>query len=282
MEELEIEQIINSVQANWSKDYIIRYLYVKLAPYFRKDLKYFLATEEEKLEEFKSGFVNRGKNIVCSTLADYYVNLYQTFGIEAKKIVANSAKIPLFAVIVRGNYGWFFIDPLNDLFNNQYGLKTTEFGMIPHYKTLTRNYPELVSLSKEYIEEIDKSLGLPATLDDYFDKLHLEMTNSNFCREHFNWHNSAREDLFIRKMEFSRDELLNIGKVSGPLERIKLYLFLERTLFFKYEKRNLKIWLNQDYEVPRTQIEYTNFSNGNSVLYQEVHDDKKFTLKRLR
>lgn len=282
MEKLEIDQIINSVPSNWSNDYIIRYLYVKLAPYFRKDLKYFLATEEEKFKEFKQGFVNRGRNIVCSTLADYYVDLYQTFGIEARKIVANSAKIPLFAVIVKGDHGWFFIDPINDLFNNQYGLKTTEFGVIPYYKTLARNYPELVSLSKEYVDGIDKSLGLPVPLNDYFDNLHLEMTSNHFCREHFNWHSNAGEELFIRKMEFSDEELLNIGQVNGPLERIKLYLFLERMLFFRFEKKNLKIWLNQDYDTPRAQIEYTNFRNGKSVLYQEEENNKRFTLKRLR
>lgn len=282
MEKCEVEQIINSVQTNWSKDYIIRYLYVKLAPYFRKDLKYFLATEEEKFNEYQLGFVNRGKNIVCSTLADYYVNLYQMFGIEAKKIIANSARIPLFAVIVKGDHGWFFIDPINDLFNNQYGLKTTEFGAIPHYKTLARNYPELICLPKEYIDDIDKNLGLSETLNDYFEKLHLEMTNRYFCKENLDWHSGAIEDLFIQKMEFSDENLLNLGQVNGLLERIKLYLFLERTLFFKFEKRNLKIWLNQDYEIPRPQIEYTNFNNGNSVLYQEVKEDKGFVLKRLR
>lgn len=281
MEEADVEQVINSVQANWSKDYIIRYLYVKLAPYFRRDLKYFLATEEEKFQQFSQGFINRGRDIVCSTLADYYVNLYQAFGIEAKKIAANSATIPLFAVIVHGDHGWFYIDPLNDLFNNQYGLKTTEFGTIPHYKTLATNYPDLEKLPKEYLAEIDKGLGINETLDAYFNKLHLEMTNRHSCRKRFDLDTNSREEFFISKMEFSSDNLLNLGKVNGSLERIRLYLFLERILFFKAEKRNLKIWLNQDYEIPRPQIEYISFDNGNSILYQEVKEDNKFLLKRL-
>ena len=125
----EMQKIINNVDKSWSKDLIIRYLYVRLAPFFKRDLKYFLASEEEKYKEYEKGFINRGFDIVCSTLADYYVDLFSSLGINAKKIVANSAKIPLFALIVEGDNGWYFLDPINDLFSNQYGLETTEFGI---------------------------------------------------------------------------------------------------------------------------------------------------------
>lgn len=278
MKDSEMETIINNVKTNWSKDHTIRYLYIKLAPFFQRDLKYFLATEEEKFKEYSQGFINRGRNIVCSTLADYYVELFQIFGIRAKKIAANSAKIPLFTVIVEGDHGWFFIDPLTDLFNNQYGLKTTEFGAIPHYKTLEKNYPFLEKLPKEYIDKIDEDLELPKTLDDYFRNLHLEMTNRHLIRKKFKTENEI--EIFRNKMEFSNQELINLGKVNGPFERIKLYLFLERVLFFKKEKRNLKIWLNKDYEIPRAQLEYTNFNTGDSTLYQEIKEDNQYVLKR--
>lgn len=278
MKDSEMETIINNVKTNWSKDHTIRYLYIKLAPFFQRDLKYFLATEEEKFKEYSQGFINRGRNIVCSTLADYYVELFQIFGIRAKKIAANSAKIPLFTVIVEGDHGWFFIDPLTDLFNNQYGLKTTEFGAIPHYKTLEKNYPFLEKLPKEYIDKIDEDLKLPKTLDDYFRNLHLEMTNRHLIRKKFKTENEI--EIFRNKMEFSNQELINLGKVNGPFERIKLYLFLERVLFFKKEKRNLKIWLNKDYEIPRAQLEYTNFNTGDSTLYQEIKEDNQYVLKR--
>lgn len=278
MKDSEMETIINNVKTNWSKDHTIRYLYIKLAPFFQRDLKYFLATEEEKFKEYSQGFINRGRNIVCSTLADYYVELFQIFGIRAKKIAANSAKIPLFTVIVEGDHGWFFIDPLTDLFNNQYGLKTTEFGAIPHYKTLEKNYPFLEKLPKEYIDKIDEDLELPKTLDDYFRNLHLEMTNKHLIRKRFKTENEI--EIFRNKIEFSNQELINLGKVNDPFERIKLYLFLERVLFFKKEKRNLKIWLNNDYEIPRAQLEYTNFNTGNSALYQEIKEDNQYVLKR--
>ncbi len=281
METSEMRNIIESVNTKWPKDYIIRYLYVKLAPFFQKDLEYFLLSDEEKFVEYSNGFVNRGRNIVCSTLADYYVELFQSFGIKAVKIAANSAKIPLFAVVVEGDYGWFFIDPLNDLFNNQYRLKTTEFGVIPRYETLKRKCPYLTALDSSYVDNIDKELELDDTLDDYFEELHIKMTNRHFIRNHFLVENDEKEKIFQCKMEFSNDKLINLGKVSGPFERIRLYLFLEKKIFFKTEKKNLKIWLNREYDVPRPSIEYTNHLTNNSVRYEEVKDNKQFVLKRI-
>ena len=31
----EMQKIINNIHANWSKDHVIRYLYVTLAPFFK-------------------------------------------------------------------------------------------------------------------------------------------------------------------------------------------------------------------------------------------------------
>lgn len=281
IETTEMKSIIFSVDNLWPKDYIIRFLYIKLAPFFQRDLKYFLATDEEKYREFSQGFINRGRNIVCSTLADYYVELYARFGIRAKKVAANSTKIPLFAVIVEGDNGYFYIDPLNDLFNNQYNLRPTEFGVVPHYKTLKNDYPFLHSLKSDYLSQIDNDLNLPETADKFFKDLHLKMTNRSFIRNYFNVEDNEKEKIFKYKMIFSSNELINLGNVSGAFERIKMYTFIERKLFFKEEKKNLKIWLNKEYELPRPNIEYTNFSTGNSVAFEEVEEKGQYVLKRL-
>lgn len=277
-----MQQIITQVSLSWPKDYIIRFLYVKLSPFFRRDLKYFLASDEEKMAEFQKGFINRGNNIVCSTISDFFVNLYTSFGIKAIKIVANSAKIPLFTIIVEGDHGWYFIDPLNDLFKNQYGLKTTEYGSIPHYKTLIKNYPHLISLSAEYISDIDCQLEIDKSLNDLYKILHYEMTNRNIVTEHFKISRSDRIRLFQKKMEFANNELINIGNVNGPFERLQLYLFLERMIFFKTEKRNLSIFLNtKTTSVPTPCIEYTSFKTGETSTYQEVKEGNQFVLKKV-
>lgn len=117
------------------------------------------------------------------------------------------------------------MDPLNDLFKNQYGLKLTEFGVVPHYKTLGNNYPFLIKLSNNYIAEIDNNIGLRNTLDDLFNIIHLEMTNRNFITDHFEVNKTNKRELFERKIEFANEYLINIGNVNGPFERKELYFF---------------------------------------------------------
>ncbi len=277
----EMQKIIKSVNLSWPKDYIIRYLYVNLAPFFRRDLKYFLATDEEKYQQYQAGFINRGFDIVCSTISDYFVNLFKSFGINAVKTAANSAKIPLFAVVVEGDNGWYFIDPLNDLFNNQYGLKTTEFGIIPYYKTLNSNFPHLISLPKEYIDDIDERLGIDKSLSTYFDRLHLEMSNRNLAKELYQIPSHDRLAIFESKMSFANESLINLGKVNGAFERIRLYLFLERVLFFKTEKRNLKIYLDTIQSIPKVHIEYKTPHNGKSILLEEQKEQEQYVLKKI-
>ncbi len=155
----DIQKVINNVNPSWDKDLIIRFLYINIAPFIARDLNYFCASEEEKEKQYKQGFINRFPYVVCKTFADFYVQVFNDLGIEAYCISANSAKIPLYALIVRGDKGWYFLDPLSDLLNNQYNLRTINFGIIPHYKTTNSMYPNLVSLPREYLEALDKTLN---------------------------------------------------------------------------------------------------------------------------
>lgn len=270
----QIEDVINQIKPDWSKDEIIRFLYIKLAPFFQRDLLYFTATDEEKYKEFQQGFINRGYNICCSTISDYYVNLFKEFGINAKKVAANSAKIPLFVVLVEGDNSWYYIDPLNDLFHNQYGLKTTEYGIIPHYKTLSQ-YHFLETLPKEYIESIDKKLGMPQTLDSAFQDLHMEMTERNSIFDFFQIEKGDYTSLFQHKIDFMNEHLINLGDVKGPYERIILYLFLERMLFFKNEKKNITIKLNKDGDTYYPFIEFYDHKSKQTTTYHEEDDGKQ-------
>jgi len=276
-----MEEIINQVKNNWSKDLIIRFLYIKLAPYFQRDLLYFLATEEQKEQEYKQGFINRFPNIVCSTLADFYVELFKTFGINARKIAANSTRIPLFAVIVEGDKGWYFIDFLNDLFNNQLGIKTTEYGKIPRYNTLRTNFP-LVLLSDEYINDIDLALGIDKSLSSYFSELHLWMTDKNSIRKSFKVDDADRIGVFLKKMAYANENIINLGHINGAFERIRLYLFLEKIMFFKTEKRNISISLDKTYSIPRPVIEYTSPYQKGTVSFVEERTDGEFILARIK
>ena len=161
----QIAEILRQVKFEWPKDYIIRFLYVKLAPIFQRDLDYFLASDEEKLKQFNQGFINKAPYIVCATISDLYVEIFKKYGIKAERVIANSAQIPLFALVVEGDKGLYFLDPLNDLFRNQYGLRPNYFGKIPRYKTVNTSHPNLVNLDHAYIDTIDNALGLQTLYD---------------------------------------------------------------------------------------------------------------------
>lgn len=272
-----MDEVINQVKSSWSKDLIIRFLYVKLAPYFQRDLLYFLATDVEKEMQYKQGFINRFPNVVCFTLADFYVDLFKQFGIDAKKVIANSAKIPLFAVIVKGDYGWYFIDPLSDLFSNQYGLRPYFFGIIPRYKTICHNHPEMVKLSHEYMTELDITLDINY-LDDFFSNLHQILTNRRDAKEFFGFPREVMIDLKERKLQFYNDTLINLGNVNGPYERAQLYKYLNDRILNRSEKRFTKVRLIGGLDNSHISIELINHEG--SLLYEEEKQDSKYVLTK--
>lgn len=275
----EMERIINQVKPNWSKDLIIRFLYIKLAPCFKRDLQYFLATEEEKYNQFRQGFINRFPNIVCSTLADFYVELFQEFGIYAKKIISNSAKIPLFALIVEGDHGFYFLDPINDLFSNQYGLRPYFFGIIPKYKTLQSNYPNLVYLSSEYVGELDQELGIPEFLDQRFSILHENLAHRHNACRYFHLPKDDKSDLRERKIELYNEEFINLGNVHGFYERAQLYKYLDDQIFNHGEKHYTLVEIRGGFENPYIHFELKK-RNADSIIYKEEQKDGKYILMK--
>ena len=270
-----MEEVINQVQNNWSKDLIIRFLYIKLAPYFQRDLLYFLASDKDKEKQYKQGFINRFPHIVCSTLSDFYVDLFKQFGINAKKVIANSAKIPLFAIIVQGEYGWYFLSPINDLFPNQYGLKPYFFGIIPRYKTICNNHPEIIKLPYEYVKELDTTLNIDF-LDDFFADLHQIFTNRKKASRFFNLPQEEKIDLKERKLQFYNNELINLGNVEGLFERAQLYKYLNDRILNRGEKRHVCIRIEDWPHNPHINLEIQNKTEN--ITYKEEKQEKTYRL----
>ncbi len=270
-----MEQIINQVENNWSKDLVIRFLYIKLAPYFQRDLLYFLSSDEEKEKQFKQGFINRFPHIVCSTLADFYVDLFLQFGINSKKVISNSAKIPLFAVIVEGDYGWYFLDPLSDLFANQYGLEPYFFGIIPRYNTIRTNHPELIKLPKEYIKELDDTLNFKY-FDEYFSDLHQKLSQRRTANEFFGLPPGQLTDLKERKLQFYNDKLINLGNVQGSFERAQLYKYLNDKILNRGEKRHVCVRIEDWINNPHISFEIKN--QEKSIIYEEEKQNGNYSL----
>lgn len=269
-----MEKVINQVKSNWNKDLIIRFLYIKLAPFFKRDLEYFLAGYEEKKRQYEMGFINRFPNIVCSTLSDFYVDLYNEFGINAKKVIATSSEIPLFALLVEGNHGFYFLDPLNDLFSNQYGLRPYFFGIIPRYKTINRNHPEITELPKEYVSELDEYLGIEY-LNSLFEDLGVTFKNRQRAREFFGYDKNEKIDLKEQKYEYMSDHFINIGSVNGVFERWQMYKYLTDRLLNHTERRFTTIFISEE-NTPHIEIELR--TKERPITFKEESIQDKYML----
>ncbi len=273
-----MDEIINQVKNTWSKDLIIRFLYIKLAPFVKRDLQYFLASDEEKLRQYSLGFINRFPDVVCSTLADYYVDLFNSFGINAKKVIATSSKIPLFALIVEGDYGFYFLDPLNDLFSNQYGLRPYYFGIIPRYKTIRANHPGLTQLDKEYVSELDEELNIKY-LNEYFKSLEDPLKNRQRAREFFGYDKNENIDLKEEKYKLMNDRFINIGNVHGTFERSQMYKYLSERLLNHTERRFTTATIIGGLDNPHMEIKIKT-KEGIILLEEEKHNEKYMLIKK--
>ena len=278
----QIAEILRQVKFDWPKDYIIRFLYVKLAPVFQRDLDYFLASDEEKLKQFNQGFINKTPYIVCATISDFYVEIFKKFGIKAERVRANSAQIPLFALVVWGDKGLYFLDPLNDLFRNQYGLRPNYFGKIPRYKTINNSHPNLVNLEHAYIDTIDSALGLQTLYDalhGFMNQLHTKLASRNSAFDYFGLERNNLFNLTQRKLQFYNDKLINIGDVKGPFERALLYAYLNGKLLDHRERQGMVVKINEDRDDPSLRIKLVR--GNNEASYQECFEDNKYVLKRM-
>lgn len=280
---LEMTEIIKQVNSGWTKDQIIRYLYIKLAPFFRKDPNYFFKTPEEQEEIYKKGFTFNGRDIVCMTLCQFYVELFQQFDINTVIVPVTTAKVPLHALLVQGDSGWYYLDPLSDLFKNQYGLRPTYFGIIvsscsEDFLKIVSQY-SLIKLANEYLDEIDEELGFNF-LNSYFKLLHRQFSVRNIACQFFDVDKNNRLGLVESKIEFIDKNLINLGSVNGILERRQIYKYLIGQIFDKSEKRFTKICCleGMPLTIKTGNMYYETFLERE---YQEINDGE-YHLKRIK
>lgn len=280
-----INKVINQVNLTWEKDEIIRFLYVKLAPFFERDLSYFLASEDEQFKIYQNGFRQKGKLVVCQTICKTYQSIYRDFKIDCHIITTNLKAIPHYALIVNGNYGWYYIDPLKDLFANQLGLKTEYFGCIPKHGIVKDEYPFLINLSQQYIKFIDTKLKLIINnfyMDTFFDVLNKEMVD-NKVHTFFNVNKNDYISLVLKKLYFANDHLINMGEIPGLYERLIFYKFLINKIYKKNEKKIIEPSLILDKDKYSLLIDFNFKTNNLHMTFREKKDNNgKFCLKKIK
>lgn len=282
----EVWKVIKSVDRSWSKDHIIRYLYINLAYCFEQDPHYFLADPEEQFAQYKKGFNYDEKLVVCSTLVDYYIEAFAFFGIRAVKIQATNVRIPLFAMIVAGEKGTYYMSPINDLFRCQYGLNTDSFATIPHNSWFSKKYTGLVRLSEEDLRNLDRDLKihqLGVSIADMFKELRKEMIVKSIACKHFGVDIDDSYNLTIRKLEFIKKELINLGCVRGICERNMMYGYIRGQILDKIEKAHTSVVYNFDEPFNIRTDFVVDYPDHDVEVYEDFCDSKgQFHLERIK
>lgn len=280
-----IDNVIKEINLKWNKDKIIRFLYVKLAPFFQRDLSYFLADSDEQLKIYQNGFKQKSNLVVCQTICEIYKSIYEEFNIKCLMITTNAKSVPHYALIVNGNYGWYYIDPLKDLFANQLGLKTQYFGCIPSYGTVKSEYPYLINLSEQYITSLDTSLKIIESgfyMDTFFDIINQEMTN-NKVYKFFEVEKNNHIQIILKKLQFVEEHLINMGHISGLYERCIFYKFIIDKIYIKNEKKCIEpslvcdknsyaLLLNLDFKK----------NNLHITCHEEKNNDGRYYLRKTK
>lgn len=244
-----------------------------------------MADDTKQLKMYKQGFKKDSHLVVCKTICDQYQEIYNLFNINCLVVTTNKKIVPHYGLIVEGNYGWYYIDPLKDLFANQLGLKTTFFGISPtKYSNITEEYPFLINLSPEYVKNLDKELKLLVNgiyMDTFFEMLHTEMTNN---KEYvfFSTNRNDQYSLMMKKLKYIKKYLINLGNIPGIYERNIFYNMLISCCFNKREKKFISSKIINDNSNYLIEINLTSkHQTDKELIYHEIKDNEKYYLKKL-
>lgn len=284
-----LEERLKEVNPTWDKDQIIRYLYVKLAPFFERDLDYFMSTEEEQMRMYQEGFKQNSKFVVCQTICEQYEQIYDEFNIKSRVIQTNVKQIPHYGLIVKGDHGWYYLDPLKDLFANQLGLKTEFFAATPgrySHNIVKECYPYLIDLPSEYVENMDHELGLNyhgIYMDSFFNQLHDEIT-SNKIFEYFDVEKGHQFEIMKKKLDFICEYLLHMGHVPGIYERNILWQYLIYMVFNRRERQFItsEILRTEDFYEIAVQLS-PKTDEADELHFREIKDQhKRYVLEKIK
>lgn len=277
----DIQKIIFDVQQNnWNADYAIRYVVVSISRFVKRDPKFFLAPEKERLNLI--GNMNYQKDypyVICKTLHELIKEVLDILGIQSKVVIATNTTIPLYALIVEGEHSRYFIDALHDLFRSQYRIKPVSYGARIKSNTsiLDNDKNQLQDLPLDYIKKIDLDTGLiqEEYFSDAINRIKIELTDRNKAKALFLTNNSY--ELLKRKIEHISENYLNVYPVDGPIERVGLHVYLRSNLFNRSEKANFYVGNRIDKENNPVYIiiKYGPYN----ITFEEVFDHEKYLLK---
>lgn len=236
------------------KNLMMRYIYINACIYYAKDTRFFYGTDSSKeiIYNRKIDPKNfKGRNIICKSLATIIVDSFNEVGIKAKTISKKDTNSPFphIDIIAEGNNDKkYYMNPLDDLFRAQIGLKTKSFA------SKTRKYPDenLSYMEDEEIQKYDDKIGYTYKgiyTDTFFELLKGEFQNRrkliNFISERdttLTRKDLNKSKLLEEKLDFLFQYVNLRSKYNGYIELKNYIKYIENNLLTKPEKKAIQIY----------------------------------------
>lgn len=190
------EDIIKSINSDWNKDEIIRYVYIYLGKYLSKNVDFFyslgkkLEYKNYSFDKLRKTYESKNINnlsVICKSASLILMRIYKKLGIECSlmetvdfnKFENNNEVLKVhhwFLCVTGENNRKYFLTIIPDLFYIQFNMKTKHFANRIDYiregngkKVQVYKGPPVnnTALTDEEIEKLDEKIGYitPYTID---------------------------------------------------------------------------------------------------------------------
>ena len=248
---MKVEEILKKAPKGISKELLMRYLYLELGKIYRRDTRFFYGTDEEKERIYNRDFDINGEDIdiICKSIGkDIYVKVFEQAGIKARCVNKKTkSSFPHIDIIASPDDGknWYYMNPLDDLYRIQGGLKTQRYG------SRTSKYNGLAYYTDEELRKMDNELGYTFKgmyMDEFFEAIKDEFMNKAKIKPHILevhpnlTYKELNKDYYLEyKIDFIMQHVADFQRMQGYIELKKYQREIFGRLLNQTERRKIKV-----------------------------------------
>lgn len=130
---MKIDDIIANAPTGISKELMMRHLYLELGKIYKRDVKFFYGTDEQKMEIYNRQIDLKDEeslSIICKSIGKSYVEAFRRVGITARCFQKETkSPFPHVDVIATpDDEHYYYMNPMDDLYRIQCGMQTKRYG----------------------------------------------------------------------------------------------------------------------------------------------------------
>lgn len=118
-------------------------------------------------------------------------------------------------------------------------------------------------------------------MDDFFEMLHLEMTD-NRISSYFNVDRKDTLGLILKKLKFAEKYLIDLGNIPGLYERKILYGYIIDCIYNRNEKKIIEPKIIVDESGYKLILNLYTKLNNQFIFEESTNDNGKHYLKRIK